>query len=388
MPELSPDERKALAEGAGHEAWYSYINNIIHVAGNSTRPIASFDSMHGCFRTAGPPESKADITILFRQEGRPGSSVTFLVNDRAYRIRSEELIAAVHSTMMYLVMKHVRSHYLIHAGCLSREGRGLVLAGRSGMGKSTLTAHLAARGMGFLSDELAALNRRTGLLDAAPMLIGIRPGPARNLVDEGRSLDYSFRGDRKKLVGIEDLSGRPAAGSVPPGPIVFLTADRGRSVSTAKKFDGPVKVITTGTGEDFEGALLAPAGVSLKERGESESCPFFVLEVSDPGSFLPHLTSVLKDHGIELVDMLYEDLGDPDFTGMPELTPLPPAVGVLELLKKIPSFNMRELARADFEGKSSLLIAELSSLLRDASFYKLSPGKIEAQVACLEQLSA
>jgi len=386
MPELSPGERKAVVDGAEHEAWYSFINNTIHVAGNSVWPIESFDSMHGCFRTTGPPASKADITVCFGQEDSPDKSVTFLVNETAYRIRSEDLITAIYSTMMYLIMKHVGSHYLIHAGCLSRGGKGLVLAGRSGMGKSTLTAHLAARGMGFLSDELAALNRRTGLFDAAPMLLGVRPGPARDLVDEEAALDYSFRGDRKKLVGIEDLSGRSAAGSVPPGAVVFLTADRGRSVSTAKKFNGPVKVITTGTGEDFERTLLAPAGVRLKEKGASESYPFFVLEVKDPGSFLPCLTAALKDHGVELVDLLYEDLGDPDFSGIPELTPLSPAVGVLELLKKIPSFNMRELSRVDFEGKSSLLIAELSSLLRDASFFKLSPGKIDAQVACLERL--
>jgi hypothetical protein len=41
----------------------------------------------------------------------------------------------------------------IHAGCLARDGRGVLLTGNSGAGKSTLAIALARRGYALLSDE-------------------------------------------------------------------------------------------------------------------------------------------------------------------------------------------------------------------------------------------
>ncbi len=50
------------------------------------------------------------------------------------------------------VMKR-RGRFPLHAGCVAKEGRGLLLAGTSGSGKSTLTAALVRDGWDFLSDD-------------------------------------------------------------------------------------------------------------------------------------------------------------------------------------------------------------------------------------------
>jgi hypothetical protein len=55
-------------------------------------------------------------------------------------------------------------HLLFHAGALDADGTGILLPGTSGSGKSTLTAGLARAGLGYLTDELAALELECGLL--------------------------------------------------------------------------------------------------------------------------------------------------------------------------------------------------------------------------------
>jgi hypothetical protein len=289
--------------------------------------------------------------------------------------------------MIFLIMKHIRSHYIVHAGCLSLDGRGVIISGRSGMGKSTLTAHLATRGMGFLSDELAPISRRTGMIDAVPMPIGIRPGPARALITDKPTFDYSFRGDEKKLIDIEALSGEKPVDAVPPAHVVFLTDSTDRRVATPKKFNNLVRVMTTAEDEGFDRALAAMGGVTLKRKNTEGEFPSFLLEVGETESFLPGLYRILEDCGQELVALTYEDLDQPDFSATPRLTPIPPAAGVIELVKKIPSFNIKEMARSEFEGKLTPLIAELSSLLKEVHFYKLSPGRIDAMIECMEGLS-
>ena len=60
----------------------------------------------------------------------------------------------------------VTAHYylMLHAAVLERDGRALIMPGDPGAGKSTLTAALMLSGWRLLSDEIALIDRRDGLL--------------------------------------------------------------------------------------------------------------------------------------------------------------------------------------------------------------------------------
>lgn len=60
------------------------------------------------------------------------------------------------------VMKR-RKRFPLHAGCVARDGRGVLLAGTSGSGKSTLTAALVRDGWDFLSDDTVFVTRHVGV---------------------------------------------------------------------------------------------------------------------------------------------------------------------------------------------------------------------------------
>jgi hypothetical protein len=67
-------------------------------------------------------------------------------------------------------------HLLFHAGALDAGGTGVLLPGTSGSGKSTLTAGLARAGLGYLTDELAALDLGSGQLLPYPKPITLKAG--------------------------------------------------------------------------------------------------------------------------------------------------------------------------------------------------------------------
>jgi hypothetical protein len=50
----------------------------------------------------------------------------------------------------------------LHVGAVEVDGRALIFGGRSGIGKSTLTAHLVARGYRLVADDMCALDIRSG----------------------------------------------------------------------------------------------------------------------------------------------------------------------------------------------------------------------------------
>jgi hypothetical protein len=64
-------------------------------------------------------------------------------------------------TIIQLILWH--SHLTrVHASCVARNGRGVLLCGPSGAGKSCLAYACARRGWTFISDEACSLLRRTG----------------------------------------------------------------------------------------------------------------------------------------------------------------------------------------------------------------------------------
>src|SRR5438067_820450 len=60
-------------------------------------------------------------------------------------------------TVSLLEVLKRRGRFALHAACLARDGRGLLLAGTSGSGKSTLAAALARDGYDFLGDDTVFL---------------------------------------------------------------------------------------------------------------------------------------------------------------------------------------------------------------------------------------
>lgn len=65
-----------------------------------------------------------------------------------------------------------RGRLVLHANVVGKDGHAVVLAGRSGAGKTTLTRALLHRGFEFLSDDLA-------VLDVGDDRVAVEPGPGR-----------------------------------------------------------------------------------------------------------------------------------------------------------------------------------------------------------------
>ena len=76
------------------------------------------------------------------------------------------LAAFLFFTIPLMEMMKRRGRFPLHAGCVARDGRGVLLAGTSGAGKSTLTAALVADGWDFLSDDTVFVARQAGAITA------------------------------------------------------------------------------------------------------------------------------------------------------------------------------------------------------------------------------
>ena len=73
----------------------------------------------------------------------------------------------------------------LHGSALCIEGRGVLLVGASGCGKTTLSLALASAGAGWYGDEIALIERRKQTICAIPRTIAVRSRTLDVLTDPG-----------------------------------------------------------------------------------------------------------------------------------------------------------------------------------------------------------
>ena len=113
----------------------------------------------------------------------------------------------------------------LHCACVSREGRGLLLAGPSGAGKSTLALALAQAGFALLTDDRTYLSSMRRPIDrlgsrhphqAPPGCSGLVPRTARRCTPRAPDEEQALRIDPTRAMGIQRLR------ACEPQALVFL----------------------------------------------------------------------------------------------------------------------------------------------------------------------
>lgn len=114
---------------------------------------------------------------------------------------------------------------LLHAGSVGIRGRGILLIGNTGTGKTTLSTALAARGHEFLGDEIAAIHGRRRELLPFRQAVRVRTGPRSRAVEErlaGERLRFVPGEEGRVLARIGELFPSAAARRLPLGAAFVL----------------------------------------------------------------------------------------------------------------------------------------------------------------------
>ncbi len=106
----------------------------------------------------------ADFDVAARRMGR--GRVGFLIDGerRFAPVARGIALPMLEWAINWCVYTYSQQYLLIHAAVVERGGRGLILAGRPGAGKSTLCAALVGRGWRLFSDEFAVISLDDGRL--------------------------------------------------------------------------------------------------------------------------------------------------------------------------------------------------------------------------------
>lgn len=107
---------------------------------------------------------------------------------------------------------------VLHAGCVARHGRGVVMSAPMEAGKSTLVTALILSGFDYLSDEFAAIDLSDGHLHPHPAPVALDPGsfPLFPRLEPKTPTDPA-----RWLLRAGDVRPGSLSGPVPPGLVIL-----------------------------------------------------------------------------------------------------------------------------------------------------------------------
>lgn len=160
-PPTSAPSRVQLVGLAGMRLLLRY-----HDDGLARRVGPLFDHLNG---PGGQPEATYDLWSAH------GLSLLSRDGGRASVLQPEQAGPVVKARITQDIIGDLRWRLALHAGCLSRDDRALLLTGRPGAGKTTLTSWLLGAGFAYQGDDITMVDA-SGRVQGLPFLPTIKSG--------------------------------------------------------------------------------------------------------------------------------------------------------------------------------------------------------------------
>jgi len=210
-------------------------------AARSSEAIPRIEMLSGA-DFLGATTSASDFVVLSpaRRTGLIVVSPRLLRSE--YHVRYELLEFAV-----FTLATRVQGFVGLHAACVGRGGRGLLLMGDSGAGKSTAALHCLLRGLEFLSEDSVFVAPDSLLATGIANFAHVRRDSLRFVPREAQALIRRSpvikrrSGVEKFEIDLRRREFRPARGPLEIAACVFMTAERagaaGSLVSSLRRAD-------------------------------------------------------------------------------------------------------------------------------------------------------
>lgn len=197
--------------------------------------------------------------------------LVFMTDDRgrcAAR-QSDEVIPEVKAVFTEAVVASATTGFLAHAALLSRGGRGVMICGEPGAGKSTLSMSLIMAGYTYLSDDVVWISDQ-GEVTGVPFAPAVKEGAWRLLDEMECDLPTSaayLRGDGQRVRYVLD---RPVQAAPVYVQSVILLERRGDGPPRLEPVSG-IEVLKTILGSAYaaRGAISAATLEALVRRIET-----------------------------------------------------------------------------------------------------------------------
>jgi HprK-related kinase A len=176
--QLSSTELRERLRGSG--IWLRTGPFSLRIRSRVPSVAEGLADLYGQFEVRHPRETFADFHVSvnaptpLRRWVRPQVDFSFDGNLPFKPLPYDQAYPMLEWGLNWCVSMHAHQYLIIHAAVVEKNGGAAILPAPPGSGKSTLTAALVLSGWRLLSDELALIDRKSGLIHPLPRPVSLK----------------------------------------------------------------------------------------------------------------------------------------------------------------------------------------------------------------------
>ncbi len=374
------------------EITLSFFNTRVAIRSDDPRHLDLFARLYPRFVSASTNEPANALRFsVFSNFDNIFGVPALVMGDEVHPLEEPIPLLKFHSYVMHEIQQRVDTHFLVHAGVVSRHEKGILLVGDANFGKSTLVLTLLKRGFTFLSDELAAISRVDGKVYPYPRYLGIRPETLKHLGlkipnttnDDFDSYPFNIG---KHLINVESLFPGRLGSPVPIRAICILSDPK---IMPEAPGTSTLRLIHLWVGPypaAFLSELTRLNGVSNLVTNNESDPALITLTATDKVGTMDQARSLCARHGVTLVGISDRMGHKPAFDVPPRLSAISHSQATRYLFQRF--LGGREaLLRATPTGRPAQLFAELMELIGGAACYTLSVGPLTRMTDLIDEIA-
>jgi hypothetical protein len=184
----------------------AFAGNTVAIEYSGARPARIVDFVYRHMPSRDYDDPAPHVTFRIAPGGRAGNLALYRDGELTYAGASDACLAEkLLGDVGYALADKSRGGLLFHAGALAWDGKGLLLPGSIGAGKTTLTMWLALQGLGgltYLSDEMVFIHDGADAMQTYTRPLNLKSAARAALKD---LFDFEGQADRLLSTTYGDL---------------------------------------------------------------------------------------------------------------------------------------------------------------------------------------
>jgi hypothetical protein len=365
------------------QLWLSVFDQDVCIQTDSAIYSELLKKTYSHFLTKRPdPERQVSFNDFFNHDNAGGPCI--IINGQEKHLYNPELLRSeyIHALILNSIYANISSHYLHHAAALSYKDDGMILTADSGYGKTTLTLALVQQGFRFLSDEIAAIGRKDGMVYPYPRGLHIRKETLQ-MLDLSLPLEKAARWFGKYLVDIDDIFPGMIGSPVKISQIFVLKNDGARLNSS---YPHEFRAVIDHTNPVFLRQINDNPDIIHVQESVENGYPCLVVDTVHRMKVVSFFEELCSQHGIVLLDLVKREEQMPGFAPSVECQKIPRSQAALELLRRFLGGHKTALLGAENDQDSTRLLYDLASLIKEADCYQLTVGPLKEMVDVISNI--
>lgn len=365
-------------ETHAHELSLQFYDQKAVLSSDSNTYIQLFKQMYSRFETDNDISSSHSHLRLQVQTGLNNRNITpkLILDGETKSLSGIQLDDGfIYESILNTIISRVRSHFLIHAGVVSKNDQGVILVADSAHGKTTLVLELIRRGFEFLSDEMAAIGRKDHMVHPFPRSLRIRPGTLGLTGFQKAAVNAPSWLD-KLLLDIESIKENCVGTAVPIRNIV-LFQDPALEKSSKNVQQGRKLFVVVDRIEDgFVDRIRKMENIAYMNIHTDRTYPMLEIATSSVTRVLSKIETLCDRYGILLLNYMRKEATRPKFDASPWIETISQTETAREMLKRFLGGHKSALLQREFNGSSLRLFLELADIIQQASCHRLYVGSL------------